>query len=175
MSHVPEVREAAPEDAEGVARVHVSVWQVAYAGILPADFLAGLRWETRYEFWHIELVSPSIDGSSIWVLVDGTQVLGFASVGPARDADRQRADAWELYAIYLAHDRWGQGWGRVLADAAFDGLPALASDVSVWVLDGNDVARRFYERLGFTLDGQMRLDSIGGRDVTEIRYLRARK
>jgi ribosomal protein S18 acetylase RimI-like enzyme len=171
---VPEVRDARGEDAEGVARVHVSVWQAAYRGILPADFLAGLRWEDRYEFWRHQLAEPSVDGGRTLVLVDGARVLGFASTGPARDEDRRRADAWELYAIYVVPDLWGQGWGQALAEAALDAVPAVASDVSLWVLADNDRARRFYERLGFAPDGQRQVIALGGRDVAEVRYLRVR-
>jgi GNAT superfamily N-acetyltransferase len=172
---VPEVRVAASYDAEGIARVHVSSWQAAYRDILPAEYLAELRWEKRYEFWQRELVAPSTVGMSTWVLAEGTRVLGFVSTGPARDDDRRRAEAWELYAIYLAEDRWGQGLGRALADVAIDAVPDQVADVSLWVLSGNDLARRFYERLGFCLDGHEQTAAIGEREVLEVRYVAERK
>ncbi len=168
-----EVRVAAPDDAEGIARVHVSAWQAAYRDILPADYLSALRWQTRYEFWQRVLIAPSIPGST-WVLAEGTHVLGFVSIGPARDNDRTSTDAWELYAIYLTQERWGRGLGRALAVAALDALSDQVADVSLWVLSGNDLARRFYERLGFVLDAHERTVTIGGRLVSEVRYLLSR-
>ena len=155
--------------------MHVSSWQAAYRDILPAEHLAGLQWEKRYELWQRELIAPSVVGRSTWVLAEGTAVLGFVSTGPARDDDRQRADAWELYAIYLTEGRWGQGLGRALADVALDAVPDLVADVSLWVLSGNDLARRFYERLGFSLDGHEQTATIGDHEVVEVRYLAERR
>ena len=166
-----EVRVAVPEDAEGIARVHVSAWQAAYRDILPADYLAGLRWQTRYEFWRRELSAPSIPGSSTWVLAEGTNVLGFVFIGPARDDDRTSTDAWDLYAIYLTQERWGRGLGRALAGTALDTFSDQAADVSLWVLSGSDLAHRFYERLGLVPDGHERTVTIGGRPVSKGRYL----
>jgi RimJ/RimL family protein N-acetyltransferase len=171
---MPAVRLARADDADGVARVHVSSWQAAYRDILPAEYLAGLRWQTRFEFWVRQLVTPATDGSSTWVLAEGARVLGFAAIGPARDEDRTGAHSWELYGLYLTDDLWGHGWGRVLATAALDGMPDAVEDVSLWVLALNDRARRFYERLGFTTDGKQRIEPIGGRDVSEVRYLLVR-
>ena len=171
---MPDVRLAVPDDAEGIARVHVSSWQAAYRGILPAEYLAGLRWEKRYEFWERELAEPSVAGRGTWVLAEGAAVLGFVSTGPARDDDRHRADAWELYAIYLTEDRWGLGLGRALAEVALDAVPDEVADLSLWVLSGNALARRFYERLGFSLDGHEQTATIGDREVLEVRYLAER-
>ena len=47
MGLVLTVRRATPEDAAGVAGVHVRSWQVAYRGLLPDDYLDGLRPEDR--------------------------------------------------------------------------------------------------------------------------------
>ena len=171
---VPECRLAIGEDAEGVARVHVSSWQIAYWGILPDDYLDSLKWERRFDFWSRELVEPGRQGSRTWVLVAGAAVLGFASTGPARDDDRQSSGAWELYGIYLAPDRWGHGNGRRLLETALADIPDQVADVSLWVLAENVRARRFYERLGFATDGCVRVDTLGGLDVAEVRYLRAR-
>jgi RimJ/RimL family protein N-acetyltransferase len=44
--------------------------------------------------------------------------------------------------------------------------------ITLWVLEGNARARRFYERAGFAPDGASHgLPDLGG--VTEIRYRRA--
>ena len=37
------LRPAVPDDAMAVARVHVRAWQAAYHGLMPEDYLAGLR------------------------------------------------------------------------------------------------------------------------------------
>jgi hypothetical protein len=40
----------------------------------------------------------------------------------------------------------------------------------LWVLNGNTRARSFYERRGWALGKPMRIENIGGTDVTEVRY-----
>ncbi len=44
-------RRADPSDAGAIARVHVDTWRTAYAGILPAAFLAGLSFAEREAMW----------------------------------------------------------------------------------------------------------------------------
>ena len=46
-------------------------------------------------------------------------------------------------------------------------------EATLWVLDSNPRARRFYEVGGWTLDGAARPHTIGGQSVQEIRYRRA--
>jgi ribosomal protein S18 acetylase RimI-like enzyme len=162
------------EDAEGVARVHVTAWQAAYRGLLPDDHLDELRWENRYEFWSRELAEPGNPNARTWVLADGPTVLGFASIGPARDDDRHPPGAWELYAMYLLPEHWHHGWGRALIQTVLDDLPHDVVDISLWVLSDNTGARAFYEGLGFVSHGPVRWEAIGGRDVAEVRYLMAR-
>lgn len=173
--HMCVVRLAVAADAEGVARVHVASWQNAYRGLLPDDYLDGLRWENRYEFWSGVLARPSPTSSRTWVLTSHTGIVGFASVGPARDTDRQSPGSWELYGIYLLPHQWGLGRGYRLLEKALGGIPASVTDVSLWVLVGNERARLFYERQGFTADGKELEDTIGGQKVVEVRYLRTFK
>jgi len=169
---VAKIRLASSADAEAVARVHVASWQATYRGLLPDEYLDGLQWERRYDFWSKELARPGITGSQTWVLVSDLGLVGFASAGPARDSDRHSPKCWELYGIYLLPDQWGQGNGRRLTDKVLEETPDGVSDVSLWVLAGNRRARGFYERQGFGPDGHERSDVIGGREVVEVRYLR---
>jgi GNAT superfamily N-acetyltransferase len=169
---VTQIRRATRADAEGIARVHVASWQAAYAGLLPNDFLAGLHWTDRCEGWRARLQDRD-SRARTWVGVDETDdVVGWATDGPARDADRAGADQWELYAINVAPMWWGRGVGGRLMARSLSELPTDVADVSLWVLDGNVRARHFYERLGFAPDGVTKSDVIGGRDVVEVRYLR---
>ena len=42
----------------------------------------------------------------------------------------------------------------------------------LWVLKGNDRARRFYQRAGFTADGAEEPFDVDGVAVPEVRYVR---
>jgi len=164
------IREAGPDDAEGIARVHVASWQGAYRGLLAPDLLAGLDWRDRLPRWQTLLA----EAGPVRVLVAeaGGQVVGFCSVGPARDEDlMRRPENWyELYSIYLVQEQWGSGLGRRLWASARSRIPSEVAAVSLWVLEGNMRARAFYERQGFQPDGRRETTTRVGQDVPEIRY-----
>ena len=162
------VRRAVPADAEGIARVHTTTWQAAYAGVLPASFLDGLSWERWAEGWRRELVEGPAAGGAVLVAVDGDEVVGFASTGPARDEDLRQQDFLELHSLYVHPSAWGGGIGRDLVAAAF--ADVTAPGVMLWVLEENPRARRFYERAGFTPDGVTRVETVGGAELLELRY-----
>lgn len=157
-------------DAEDVARVHVAGWQSAYRGVLGDDYLDGLHWSDRYEFWSSELDGPEIAGSGTWVAVWDDLVVGFAGAGPSRDEDLQSRIWWELYGIYVMSDVWGRGVGCLLMERVLGATPPHVEQVSLWVLAENTRARRFYERQGMCTDGRELTVEIGGEDVVEVRY-----
>ena len=102
--------------------------------------------------------------------VDGGGTVGFTSVGPSRDEDCEPGDL-EIYAIYLHPRAWGSGVARDLMRTVLDGLePGI--DVSLWILAENDRAQHFYRRHGFQHDGTERIDDIGGRPLTQLRFRR---
>jgi GNAT superfamily N-acetyltransferase len=168
------VRVAVPADAEAMARVHVASWQFAYRGMLDDELLDGLDWRDRRKFWTRILRRPTIPESANYVIEDDGRIVGFASVGPCRDEDRSDLAQWELYALYLEPAVIGGGLGAAITDHAFANIPAHVDDLSLWVIAANDRARKFYERIGFTLDGHDQYTQIGEQDVYEVRYVRPR-
>jgi ribosomal protein S18 acetylase RimI-like enzyme len=163
---VPEpasVRDATPADAAAIAVCHVRTWQAAYAGVLPAAFLADLDPAPRERAWR-EWIEG---GGDILVAERAGRLVGFASVGPARD----EPGSGELYAIYVEPEAWSSGAGRALMDAAVARLAERGYDEALlWVLEENPRARRFYERAGWSSDGGRQELTLGGANVTEVRY-----
>jgi ribosomal protein S18 acetylase RimI-like enzyme len=167
------VRHAVLADAEGIARVHTRSWQIAYRGIISDDYLNALNWETRFEVWSNRLSSFQPAPSNLFVATDTNgSVTGFAAIGQVRDDDLTATGFFELFAIYVMPETWGLGIGKALLDSALKSAPKDAPGVSLWVLAGNDRARRFYQRQGFQLDGTSRVLTIGDRDLEEVRYIR---
>ncbi len=157
------VRLAALGDARAIARVHVIAWQHAYQGILDRDFLGGLDLETRTAWWQSLLERD--DGSAFVAEVDEA-VVGFSLIGGADD------QGWgEVAAIYVDPAHWGAGLGWALLASAEQRLADLGHHrASLWVLEANTRARHFYERQGWSLGRPIRLETIGGTEVTEVRY-----
>lgn len=99
-------------------------------------------------------------------------ILGFAAVGPSRDDDATGATG-ELYAIYADPDAWGRGIGRRLMATAVNELATAGfAEATLWVLESNQRARRFYETGGWKTDGSRRTEELrdGQVEAVEVRY-----
>ncbi|WP_433290192.1 N-acetyltransferase family protein [Pseudonocardia sp. CA-142604] len=168
-----EIRAAEVSDAGAIAAVHVASWQVAYRDLLPEGVLDGLSVAGREQMWSAILgeLSPR---SSVYVAARRGAVLGFASIGASRDGDAG-GDVGELGAFYLQPGHWRQGIGSRLHTAVVAGLWDLGfSAATLWVLEGNDRALRFYEQAGWVEDGQFKVDrGPGGVELRERRMHRA--
>lgn len=162
------IRQATVEDAAAIGRVAVRAWQAAYRGQMPDGYLDGLRAEDRAEGWARGLARDR-SGDPVLVAEDDGAVVGFAAVGPAEEP----AGFGQLYAINVDPDHWGSGVGWALLAAAQAALARLGyTEVVLWVLPGNDRARRFYERAGWTADGAKRTEEVLGVVVDVMRYQR---
>jgi ribosomal protein S18 acetylase RimI-like enzyme len=166
----PFAREAHPEDAEGMATVHVRSWRTAYRGLVPDEFLDGLSVSDRAASWRQQLVGGSGEQHTFVVDADGA-VVGFASAGPSRDPFANPGTG-EVYAIYVDPDAWGRGIGSTLLVRSTEHLRARGyTSATLWVLSTNEMGRRFYERHGWKLEGARQTYPIGGVELEEIRYL----
>lgn len=93
------------------------------------------------------------------------------AVQASRDEDG--AGVGEVTAIYLLDSHWGQGAGRELMAAAVEHLGAAGfTEATLWVLESNARARRFYEAAGWRPDGTVKVDESRGFPLREVRYRR---
>jgi GNAT superfamily N-acetyltransferase len=179
------IRSAGTADAAQIAAVMRDSWFAAYDGIIaPAmidratapDGGARIRQSFRTRPWQrmIAAVEPANDSS----------IVGYASFGPERDVlempwpypltpEGSDGQVAELYALYVHPAWWSTGTGRALMDRVLAKVKMAGyTCITLWVLEANARARRFYQRAGFAPDGARHvLDDLGG--VTEIRYRRA--
>lgn len=157
----------------GIGSVHVRSWQVAYRGHFPQAYLDGLDAAQRGESWRgfFEQGFPG-ERQALFVVELDRGLVGFASVGPSRDEDADGAG--EVTALYLLPDQWGQGLGRKLMAAAVGSLANFGFDqATLWVLETNERARRFYEAGGWVFDGASKTDARRGFSIAEVRYRRS--
>lgn len=156
------VRRATVDDARGIAEVHVTAWREAYAGRMPADFLASLDVDRRAVGWARILERGETD--AFVAVRDGT-IVGWATAGRGRDDDAPRDR--ELEGIYLLASAYGSGAGQQLLDAAIGDAPAY-----LWVMDGNGRAESFYRRNGFIRDGATMTHPAGDATILAVRMTR---
>lgn len=164
------IRAAIPEDAAGIAHVHVATWRSTYRGLLPDELLANLSEERRADWWRQQAEVARQDrrqGVLLVAVEEGGEVAGFASAGPEREPDS--GFEGELYAIYLLEEHQGQGIGRRLFELVVDHFRGQGCrSMRVWVLEGNP-AQGFYERLGGK-QLETKVLQIGGESYNEIAY-----
>ena len=159
------VRPAVPADVEAIAAIHIAAWRAAYRGHMPDAYLDSLSLEQRRAMWSGVLARP---GPGQLAVAD----TGFCYYGPTRDKEGGVA---EIYALYVRPDAWRQGTGRALCEHAQRHAATLElHTMTLWVLKGNDGARRFYERLGYAADGSERTNTrLIGTPLHEMRYRKA--
>jgi ribosomal protein S18 acetylase RimI-like enzyme len=161
------IREATPEDASGIARVHVDSWRTTYRGMMPDQLLDNLSYESRAHRWEQILSDPAGAGFTYVAQDRSGQIVGFASGGPDRDEDPRYQG--ELWAIYLLEEYQGRGIGRRLTQAVARRLADMGMhSMIVWVLADNP-ARRFYEALGGQYVGERDIE-INGAKLREVAY-----
>ena len=164
-----QIEPATLEDARGIAEVHVASWQRAYQDILPAQYLAALSVERRESMWReaIEKQLPQLLAAR-----SENRIVGFVAFGASRDEGAEPGSA-EIWALYLLHEVWSQGVGRMLWQAALERIIAQGfKTVSLWVISTNERAIRFYLDAGFVPEpDSLKEFELGGVQLKEIRYV----
>lgn len=166
------LRCAVAEDAPSLARVHVAAWHEAYRAIVPAAYLQGLTIERRAERYRQSLEAGT---EETYVVERGGEILGLLTLGSCRDSDVDQETTGEIWRIYLSPEHWRKGIGTCVAKQAESMLASRGYTMAtLWVLESNNHARRFYEAMGFEADGSIKQLEIGIA-LTAIRYRKTLK
>lgn len=148
-----------PEEIEGKSLVHWQTWREAYDDLLPADFQETMTLE-KCRFFSQKYPENTL------IAMDGKKVVGFISYGNYRDETIQ---AGEIIALYVLKDYYGKGVSKQLMHAAFVALDQF-SETYLWVLKDNKRAIAFYQKMGFSFDGQEQILKLG-KPVKELRMI----
>ena len=185
------IRPAAPNDAQAVARIRVLGWRFAYQGLVPQGYLDSLSIAENTERMRgylsqlpqnlppsrSESVQGSSDGEkrSFMLAVRDDAVLGFCHFSAApNNADRPERTtpggemAGSLHSLYIDPDALGQGIGHALMSHALSTFAVWGCErAHLWVLEGNSRAISFYERQGWQLTGETKVDRSFGPELHE--------
>lgn len=156
------IRRASLSDAEQIGPVHAQAWREAYAGILSDEWLENVSDSERIAKWHTILSEPN--PAQQWVVEVDDKIVGFSASGPPRDANPIRS--LELWSLHVLRSHTRVGIGTALVAAAVGNTPA-----SLWVLEANYPAQRFYTAMGFSPDGARGI-LTSWENVPEIRMSR---
>jgi GNAT superfamily N-acetyltransferase len=175
------VRTARAEDLPAISRVRVRSWQAGYTGLLSASLLDGMSVSADLDLWRPVFADLSnrigILIAESTVAAADSAIVGFANVGGYRltsgplESCRLSDSDGEIYALYVDPSHWRSGVGRALMEGCLRWLGEHHhTTTTLWVLQGNDRARRFYESAGFQPDGAERRLAVGDLTMSELRY-----
>ncbi|MGH4120375.1 GNAT family N-acetyltransferase [Clostridium sp.] len=162
------IRYADINDSKILGYIHSQSWKTAYKSIIPDLILDNMSAEKRGEYFKKALLNKSEENV---VIFKGDKPVGFMTLGKCRDVELD--GHWgEIWGIYLLPNYWNQGIGTELIKWGIKELKNRGfNKISLWVLEENVNARRFYEQIGFQHDGTVKKLNIG-KELNEYRYIK---
>ncbi len=144
------IRAADRRDFPAIAAIHATSWQTAYRHALPDAYLAGQVVEDLANHWR----NIEVRDQDVVLVAEDDAVRGFIAVWCRPDAD--------IDNLHVLPDYRSAGMGAKLMAAAGAILMANGHRTAhLTVVDGNDRAIRFYERLGGARTGRCDIDIFG--------------
>ena len=150
------IRPATARDAAALAHIQVNSYRTAYAGLMPADYLAHFSLEEQEQDW-LDLLAESAGDILLVAETGDGEIAGYAlgRSGPVEELPEGAYDA-ELVSLHVRRALQKQGIGRALVRATARALREQGcTSLALFVLAGNP-ACGFYERLGGQRVGEKR-------------------
>lgn len=157
------VRQADRRDARGWSDLAIRTYCESFGGSFSDADLAEILARTLSPDRFAEYLEEDV----ILLAEADQRLVGFIQFGPATSLDLKASDAdRELRQLYVLSDYQDRGHGKSLMDAAL-AHPGLrdAGNIYLDVWERNHGARRFYERYGFEVIGERRLEVVSGAET----------
>jgi len=164
-----QTRQAWPDDASAIAGVHVRSWQAAFAGLVPQHYLDAMDPSREESEWKTRIAETRWPSSGVLVAETKAGIVGFAGFGSSQETSAIA----EIGTLYAMPEVWGTGIGKQLMLATLTTLAQAGyAQATLWVLEDNERARRFYEAADWRADGAVVKDTTGGTSLNKLRYRR---
>ena len=151
------------DDRYAISKIYEEGWKHAYKGIIPDDYLNRIKpgqWANNLD----------IEGWHNLVCIENDSYIATSTF--SRSRDDSYPDWGEIISIYVLPEYIGKGYGNKLLKTALNELKKMGlNDVFLWVLEENHQARSFYEKNGFIYNGDRSVIKLGGKELTEVRYI----
>ncbi|QUM76678.1 GNAT family N-acetyltransferase [Moritella sp. 24] len=159
-------REASIKDVQLIASIHIASWDSAFEGLMPKGYIDSYTLARRKAEWS-EIIGKHLE--NVIVAEVGNQVVGFLSY----NNDRSRLKAIELSKLYLCPSVYDQGFGSLLLklleqEAIREGVEYI----SLYVLDCNQSAIKFYRGHGFKESGACLKTDYEGSVIIDIQMIK---
>ena len=163
------IRYVNKEDSDTIAMIYSKSFQQAFKGIIPDDFL---KEKFAYERLKDRLYKELSEGNAISCIMYKDDIpVGMLTFAKDDDKERDNSEI-DIWRIYLLPEYWGQNLGTEFMDWAIEELKTNGyKKVALWVVKENVRARKFYEKVGFSHEGEIRI-IMPGREINEYRYVK---
>lgn len=155
-----------PADAIALRDLHLLTWEATYGDrASEAWYRERLAAHAGRDWVEIVRAQAARGGGVLTAKCDGA-VVGLCQYGPSEDADHDPDQVGQIQRLYVHPARQRSGIGRSLLSASVDRLRRRgAHTATLWVLETDQRAQAFYERLGWTPDGSRKTHP-----PTDLRY-----
>lgn len=162
------IRQATIDDIPRIAEIEVIGCRYAYSNIVSEEILyRDTIVQNRiknYENWLKDKIF------SIYVYEDENKIIkGMMGIGKTFDEDK--SDSFELHFIYVEAFYCRNGIGKVMLDFFEQkGIELGYKEFVIWVLEENQIGRKFYEKNNYHIEGSTKIFQRYGKK--EIRYIK---
>lgn len=149
------IRPLVESDFDTVIRIVNRNWKDVYTGYVNQELLNDAGCQERGQQLKKDFISHRL---SEYVWEESGRILGLLSMGATADSDK--ANAFELWRIYIAVEAQGKGIGGQLLTFAEQKAKASGyTEILIWAFSKNTRAIRFYQKYGYQIDKEEYLDT----------------
>jgi ribosomal protein S18 acetylase RimI-like enzyme len=152
--------------ATALRDLHVIAWEVTYRDRASEAWYRERLAEHAVRDWGEIVRSQAVRGGGVLTARCDGRIMALCQYGPTEDHDHDAEQVGHIHRLYVHPARQRTGIGRSLLTASVDRLRQDgAHTATLWVLETDQRARAFYERLGWKTDGTRKTHP-----PTDLRY-----
>ena len=151
------IRLAKIEDSSRMAEIAVSGWRCAYKHFISVEYLYKDLSVKNREKRFIEILSIENNPGRTYVFEEDSIVKAYMTIGNCQDDDKNEK-TFELWVIYVDPFFQRQNVGKKLMEFCVnEAINKNKEEITVWVFEKNKESIKFYEKMGFIVDGKEKI------------------
>lgn len=147
------VYKAIATDIAVIRKLALDVWPQTYSSILSSgqiDYMMELMYSEK------SLQQQISDGSQFIIVYDEKEAVGFAAY------QKLQPGVFKLHKIYVLPSQQGKGTGKFIINYIIDEIKKEEATVLQLQVNKNNTAKNFYEKLGFYVAEEIKVDIGNG-------------
>jgi len=161
-----EIVTARPAEATALRDLHLTTWEVTYRDRAREAWYGERLAAHAVRDWGEIVRCQAARGGGVLIARCNELAVGLCQYGPTDDHDHDPEQVGHIHRLYVHPARQRTGIGRSLLTASVDRLrEGGAHTATLWVLETDQGAKAFYERLGWQSDGTRQ-----SHPPTDLRY-----